>query len=83
MKDLNRSEIPADPWEELANAIVLQAAKDYRMALRTKESSPKAAKTVKECVRFFRSSYFGILTTVDPEYLIKKLRKETEQDGRN
>ena len=83
MKDQNISETSTDPWEELANAIVLQAVKDYRLVLRTKEHSPKAAKTIKECERFFRSSYFGILTTVDPEYLIKKLRKETEQDGRN
>lgn len=72
-----------NPWETLANAIIIQAAKDYRLALGLQESSLKAEKTVKECENFFRSSYFRILTTVDSEYLIKKLRKETEQNGRD
>lgn len=67
-----------NPWKMLANAIIIQAAKDYRLALRSQQSSLKAEKTVKECEDFFRSSYFRTLTTVDSEYLIKKLRKETE-----
>ena len=72
-----------DPWESLANAIIIQAVKDYRLAVKSKETSMKAAKTIKECEIFFRSKYFKALTEVDPEYLIDKLRKETEQSGRN
>lgn len=73
----------ADPWEELANAIILQAVKDYRLALRAPEWSVKAQTTVKECESFFRSDWFKILTTVDGEYLIRRLREEEEEDGRN
>ena len=57
-----------DPFQELANAIVLQAVKDYRMTDDERE--------LKEIERFFRSGWFGVLSKVDPEYLIRKLRKE-------
>ena len=57
-----------DPYESLANAIVLQAVKDYRL------TDDKAE--IEELERFFRSGWFGVLTKVDPEYLIDKLRKE-------
>lgn len=60
-----------DPYEELANAIVLQAVKDYRMTDDEKE--------LKEIERFFRSGWFGVLTKVDPDLLIKQLRKEKAQ----
>ena len=57
-----------NPYENLANAIVLQAVKDYRL---TDDEAELA-----EIERFFRSDWFGVLTDVDPEYLIRKLRKE-------
>ena len=57
-----------DPYQELANAIVLQAVKDYRMTDDERE--------LKEIERFFRSAWFGVLTSVDPDLLISKLRKE-------
>lgn len=60
-----------DPYQELANAIVLQAVKDYRMT----DDEQK----LKEIERFFRSAWFGVLTSVDPDLLISKLRKEKKQ----
>ena len=57
-----------DPYQELANAIVLQAVKDYRMTDDEQE--------LKEIERFFRSNWFGVLTKVDPNLLITNLRKE-------
>ena len=60
-----------DPYQELANAIVLQAVKDYRMTDEKRE--------LKEIERFFRSAWFGVLTSVDPDLLISKLRKEKKQ----
>ena len=42
-------EISTNPWESLANAVIIQAVKDYRLALKSQESSLKAEKTVKEC----------------------------------
>jgi len=53
--------------EELANAIVLQAVKDWRSG----DERDKA-----EVERFFRSGWFGSLTKLDPEVLITNLRKE-------
>lgn len=61
----------ADPYENLANAIVLQAVKDYRL---TDDEAELA-----EIERFFRSDWFGVLTDVDPEYLIRRLRKEKDK----
>ena len=60
-----------NPYEELANAIILQAVKDYRL---TDDEAELA-----EIERFFRSDWFGVLTDVDPEYLIRMLRKEKDK----
>lgn len=68
-------------YEELANAIVLQAVTDYRNARKTLKTRPKdrdAMYTTKEVIAFFRSDYFKVLTSIDPELLISKLRKEFE-----
>ena len=56
------------PYEELANAIVLQAVKDYRLHDDEQELA--------SIERFFRSGWFNTLTSIDPEMLIAKLRKE-------
>ena len=68
-----------EPYENLANAIILQAVRDYRTALKALRMNPrnKAAQTEKESVeRFFRSQWYQALTTVDGEMLIKKLNEE-------
>ena len=57
-----------NPYEELANAIVLQAVKDYRL-----HDDEQALASIE---RFFRSGWFGVLTSINPEMLISKLRKE-------
>ena len=56
------------PYENLANAIVLQAVKDYRLHDDEQELA--------SIERFFRSGWFGVLTSINPEMLISKLRKE-------
>ena len=60
-----------NPYENLAKAIVLQAVKEYRL-------TDDEAELV-EIERFFRSDWFGVLTDVDPEYLIRRLRKEKDK----
>ncbi|MBS3887642.1 MAG: hypothetical protein KGZ56_11365 [Dethiobacter sp.] len=57
-----------DPYQELANAIVMQAVKDYRLHDNEQELA--------RIERFFRSDWFSVLTNVNPEILITKLRKE-------
>ena len=69
-------------FEELANAIVIQAVVDYRIATKRLEKHPldKIQKhTQREVLRFFRSDWFGILTTLNPEVIIEKLAKEVAE----
>lgn len=54
--------------ELLANAIILQAVKDYRHTY-----SPQCRAEIK---RFFRSEWFRALTPLDGEKIIAKLENE-------
>jgi len=68
-----------DFYTELANAIVIQAAKDYRKALKTLKRYPRyepARATVAEVEDFFRSDWYRTLTSVDAEMLMRKIRRE-------
>ena len=57
-----------DPYQALANAIIERAAEDYRM---TDDPDDLA-----ELEKFFRSQWYGVLTSLDPELLVSRLRKE-------
>jgi len=59
-----------DPYQNLADAIVLHAVADYRLTNDTRE--------LEDLERFFRSDWFSMLTKLDPQYLISELRKEKE-----
>ena len=61
-------------YQELANAIILQAVKDYRKALKHDERGRK-----REIERFFRSEYFTVLTNISGEMMIQKLRAEVKE----
>jgi hypothetical protein len=68
-------------YENFANAIILQAVKDYRMALKCLKSNPKnrtARADKDEIDRFFRSQWFKVLTSVDGEMLIRSLCMEVD-----
>lgn len=63
--------------ENLTNAIILQAVKDYRNALKGLSLNGKSsAAVIADCERFFRSEWYSQLTNVDGEYLIATVRKE-------
>ena len=67
------------PYEELAGAIVMQAVKDWRKAVKTLKKRPRyeAAKQMRdECERFFRSEWFEELTSVDGSVILRKLKQE-------
>lgn len=71
-----------DPYEQLANAIILQAVKDYRDALKKLKKRPRygQAQDIKnEVERFFRSDWYRELTSVDGNVLIKKLQAEVSE----
>ena len=68
-----------DEYEKLANAIILQAVKDYRNALKALKKRPgniSAKATKDEVERFFRSGWYQMLTSVDGEMLIDRLQEE-------
>ena len=68
-----------DAYENLANAIILLAVKDYRRALKLLSKNPhsrSAIAAVNEMERFFRSDWYETLTSVDGGMLIRKLREE-------
>lgn len=73
--------IQEDGYTKLGNAIILQAVKDYRDALRTLRRNPyhnDANSTKNEVERFFHSQWYGMLTSIDPDMLIRKLKEEVE-----
>lgn len=66
-------------YEELVQAIVVQAAKDYRKTLKRLILRPddEAANYHKdEIEEFFRSDWFMDMTTADGEYIIHALQQE-------
>ena len=80
-----------EAYERLAAAIVVQAVKDYKGALR-KEARGKATETTQgmiiRCERFFKSEWFQMLSDLDGVALMEKVRKlalidleEEEGDG--
>ena len=56
------------PEQLLANAIILQAVNDYR--------AHSDLRTINEIESFFRSEWFAMLTKLDGEALLEKLREE-------
>ncbi len=67
------------PYQTLGNAVVVQAAKDYRDAVKKLSRGKKnaaAAVTKEECERFFKSSYFNVFTQLDGRLLLSELEKE-------
>ena len=66
-------------YENLANAIILQAVKDYRMALKSLKANSRnrtAQADKAEIEQFFRSQWYSALTDVNGEMLIRSLQKE-------
>lgn len=70
-----------DPYEALANAIVIQAATDYSNAhkkLRRFPGDPASLRMIAECERFFLGDWITHLTEVDGKYILQKLEEEVK-----
>ena len=70
-----------NPYRELANAIVVQAAKDYRKAVKRRRKYPKdedAQREIRDLRRFFHSGWYSMLTEVDGDKLIKDLERSVD-----
>ncbi len=71
------------PYQELANAIIEQAAKDYRIALAyhlKHPVNPRYQQNICEIERFFRSDWYDALTDLDGEYLIREIRRRVQSE---
>ena len=82
-KSIRKETVSLDSLTALANAIIVQAAKDYRRALRKQKKDPgnvSAKIPIEEAEQFFRSEWYRLLTTVDGETLIKQLKEEVTDD---
>ena len=75
-----------DGYEALANAIIIQAASDYRTARKVINSKPealeedkyykKAVKVRDECREFFEGDWISVLTRVNGKDMLRALDKE-------
>lgn len=70
--------VTIDPYQELANAIIVTASRDYMSAykkfLRTGEGYGKVMKEEK----FFFTEWFSVLSEANPTYLVESMRKKCE-----
>ncbi|MCD8300715.1 MAG: hypothetical protein LUC41_06050 [Clostridiales bacterium] len=70
-----------NPVEGLCNAIIIRAADDYRKALRDLKANPRNQAAIQmrdEVERFMRSKWYAVLTDVDGEFLLRKLKEEVK-----
>ena len=76
MKSLNTEilSVNDESYRLLVNAIIIQAVKDYRKALKYDARGRK-----REIEKFFRSEWFTVLTNISGEMLIRKLRAEVKE----
>ncbi len=63
------------PYELLANAIIVQAIKDYRRMGGTAETNPEK----KAIIDWILHGYFSAITDLDPVALVEALKKEEER----
>ena len=69
-----------EAYINLINAIILQAFKDYRwsaMRLRRDPTDFEAQKLIHDIETFCRSEWLTMLTEVDGEYLLGKIKEYT------
>ena len=72
-------ETPIPPEQMLANAIIIQAADDYRISLRRlklNRMNREYLRMKEECERFFQSQWFEQLTNVDGKAIMMRIQKE-------
>ncbi len=75
--------VPGSYWEDLANAIVIQAVDDYLAAHKTlhDDSDNYRAKLMqKDVLDFLKSDWYKELTNVDPRIIIGHLENKTGTD---
>lgn len=81
MNDYIHDERLNENYENLRNAIVGQACRDYIKALRTQAKNPKnvfAQARIEECEKYFRSERYAAICNIDGEAIIEQCKKRAE-----
>lgn len=72
-----------NPYANLANAIILQAVKDFRKCIkvvkRNSRNKEQAIREMRKIVEFIKSPWFRVLTNLDPQVLLEKLEEEVNE----
>ena len=81
-RDIVNEEECMDGYRALGYEVIKQAVRDYRKLLRLKEKCLKLneltylSDKIKQIEDFFYSRLFASITSIDPDWFIKKLREE-------
>lgn len=70
-------------WENLANAIIVQAVDDYLAAHRVLKDDPdnlQAKATKRDVLSFLKSDWYETLTNVDASVIVGHLENKTGED---
>jgi hypothetical protein len=81
MANIDACIIQGDPWQSLANAIMVQACEDYRTVCEMVKLKPRSKQWREErrkLLEFFKSEYCSLLSKVDVDVLIEKINKDME-----
>ena len=71
-------------YENLANAIILQAVKDYKLALHRLDVNSRNQDAIHEkerLERFFHSPWYETLTDLDADRLIEGVKERVRQEA--
>ena len=74
-----RSAMLGSGWRALADAIILQAAEDYRRLTRRLNTHPDEldkASEIRRIERFLCSNWFGVLSDLDGRRLLRDLKAD-------
>ena len=63
-------------YTALTNAIIERAAIDYFELLASFVPPPRSNCNINEIEKFFRSSYYESMTTLDADYLMQRIKEE-------
>lgn len=72
-----------DPYQDLANAIIVQQAQQYMKLLRKQKAYPyrqSIQEELDEIEDFFHSDEFALLTEADPDYILERMKQKVEDE---
>jgi hypothetical protein len=82
--EILKGECMTEEYKSLACGIIRQACEDYRRALKNirKYKHDEEANYMRiECERFLKSDWFSVLSDLDGEQIIRKIREKVEHDS--